>query len=225
MGNDYLKLTDGQFGVFYRNLVDYTDQKCGGTSPEWTHIPIEERRKLRDAYTAWTLAYEKTTVPHSEVETTIKAQAKEEARAVIRSFVNRFLREDWQMVRNADRIYMGIPTKSASHTMHPPPVLKPVVEAFPSGRGKHTVRAVNPETGDKRKPDRAPKVVFGCKVRAQNEPKTRAEDMPSEFQSSTTRYFQWSEEFYGKVADYSCAYENESGKRGPWSDVESVIIA
>jgi hypothetical protein len=30
---------------------------------------------------------------------------------------------------------------------------------------------------------------------------------------------------YGRVADYAAAYENEGGKRGPWSDVVSVIIA
>jgi hypothetical protein len=49
--------------------------------------------------------------------------------------------------------------------------------------------------------------------------------MPSVFQTGTVRNFQWAEEDYGKVADYATAYENDGGKRGPWSDVVSVIIA
>jgi hypothetical protein len=48
--------------------------------------------------------------------------------------------------------------------------------------------------------------------------------MPSEFQTGAVKDFQWGEEDYGKVVDYACAYENEGGKRGPWSDVASLII-
>jgi hypothetical protein len=49
--------------------------------------------------------------------------------------------------------------------------------------------------------------------------------MPSEFQVGAERSFQWTEEGYGRVADYATAYENGGGRRGPWSDVVSVIIA
>jgi hypothetical protein len=48
--------------------------------------------------------------------------------------------------------------------------------------------------------------------------------MPSEFQTSTVKDFQYSQEDYGKTVDYAAAYENSSGKRGPWSNVVSLLI-
>jgi hypothetical protein len=48
--------------------------------------------------------------------------------------------------------------------------------------------------------------------------------MPSVYQTATVKNFQWDAEVYGKAVDYACAYENEGGKRGPWSDVASLIV-
>jgi len=39
------------------------------------------------------------------------------------------------------------------------------------------------------------------------------------------KVFQYPEADYGKVADYATAYESGAGRRGPWSDVVSEIIA
>jgi hypothetical protein len=58
-----------------------------------------------------------------------------------------------------------------------------------------------------------------------DEPKAKAEEMPSVFQTGAVRDFQWGEDMYGKVVDYACVYENEDGKRGPWSDVTSLIVS
>jgi hypothetical protein len=52
----------------------------------------------------------------------------------------------------------------------------------------------------------------------------KAEDMPSVYQTAAVKNFQWDAEVYGKAVDYLCAYENEGGKRGPWSDVASLIV-
>jgi hypothetical protein len=95
----------------------------------------------------------------------------------------------------------------------------------PSGKGKHTVRALNPQTGNYKRPNLVAGVAFAFRVRGAASPKSAAEDMPSEFQVKTARDFQWPEADYGKVCDYATVYENEGGKRGPWSDVVSVIIA
>ena len=68
-----------------------------------------------------------------------------------------------------------------------------------SGKGRHAVTALNPRTGSKQKPPFVKGVAFAHRVRGA--------------------------EVYGKVADYACAYENEGGKRGPWSDVVSLLIS
>ena len=67
------------------------------------------------------------------------------------------------------------------------------------------------------------RAVFVCPGRGK--PKSRAEDMPSGYQAGTSRVFQYTEDEYGKVADYATAYENSTGQRGPWSNVTSLLIS
>jgi hypothetical protein len=222
---DYLNLPDSDFDHFLNNLIQYAAQKCGGGTPEWTHIPAAARQELADVYAAWHSAYEKTLVPHSRVDTEAKNEAKTAAKEKVRPFVNIYLREDQSAVTDMDRTAMSVPNKDKVPSAHPVPDVKPNTEASPSGKGRHTVRAVNPLTGDHRRPDLVKGVSFAHRKRKPGDPKNAANDMPSEFQTKTTRDFQWAEEDYGMVCDYATAYENEGGKRGPWSDVVSVIIA
>ena len=58
-----------------------------------------------------------------------------------------------------------------------------------------------------------------------DDPKSRAEDMPSDYQAGTSRTYQYTEDDYGKVADYATAYEDSTGHRGPWSNVTSLLIS
>ncbi|MDR1215590.1 MAG: hypothetical protein LBK25_02805 [Treponema sp.] len=225
MANDYLNLTDALFNLFFRNLNRYLDQKCEGTPADWLHIPVIARQELKDAYTEWSTSYEKTTVPHTPVDTEAKNEMKVQAKAKIRPFVNVYLREDQSAVSDIDRTAMGIPNKDKTPTTHPAPDVKPETAAAPSGKGRHTVTALNPRTGDHKRPDLIKGVAFAHRIRNADDPKNNADDMPSVFQTRTVRDFQWTEADYGKTVDYATAYENEGGKRGPWSDVISIIIA
>ena len=222
---DYLNLRDGYFDDLFKIIIEYTDKKCEGTTPEWTHIPAANRADLKTAYALWSAAYAKTIGPHTPVDTEAKNKAKTEAKAKIRPFVNLFLRKDQPAVTDMDRTAMSIPNRDQTPTHHPVPDVKPETEVVPSGKGKHTVIAMNPHSKSKKKPPLVMGVAFAHRVRDPDEPKIAPQDMPSDFQVKTTRDFQWSEELYGKIADYATAYENEGGKRGPWSDVKSVIIA
>ncbi|MDR1399900.1 MAG: hypothetical protein LBJ41_08265 [Treponema sp.] len=222
---DYLNLPDGHFDDIFNIIIEYTDKKCDGATPEWTHIPAERRAELKTAYTAWYAAYTKTIGPHTPVDTEAKNEAKDAAKAKIRPFVNLFLRDDQSAVTDMDRTAMSIPNRDKKPTHHPVPDIKPETEAVPSGKGRHTVIAMNTQTKSKKKPALVSGVAFAHRVRNLDEPKIAAQDMPSDFQLRTARYFQWTEEQYGKIVDYATAYENEGGKRGPWSDIVSVIIA
>ena len=39
------------------------------------------------------------------------------------------------------------------------------------------------------------------------------------------RVYQYAQADFGKIADYAAAYENGTGKRGPWSNVTSLLIS
>jgi hypothetical protein len=223
--SDYLDLEDAGFDIFFQNLTNYVDTKTSGAPPAWSHIPPEEVEALKEAFPRWHTPYAKTLVPHTSVDTMAKNEAKKAAKKVIRPFVNRFLREDWAVVTDMDRDAMGIPTRDKIPTHHPAPTAKPELDAVPSGQGKHTVTAINPQTQNKKKPALVKGLAFAHKMRAAADPKASPDDMPSAFQAPAVKNFQWLEADYGKVVDYAAAYENEGGKRGPWSDVASVIIA
>jgi hypothetical protein len=161
---------------------------------------------------------------HGKIDTLNKNEAKKTLIAALRTYIQGFIIRNPE-VTDEDKERMDLPLRDPTPTPHPKPDLKPETEAVPSGKGKHTVTALNPQTGNKHKPPLVSGVAFAHKIRNMNDPKALAEDMPSEFQTSPVRDFQWGEELYGKVVDYACAYENEGGKRGPWSDVANLIIS
>jgi hypothetical protein len=224
MPSHYIPRKDAEFDLWFKNVCQYAGQKTSGGAAAWTHIPQAEMAKLNAAYSAWYTAYSLTLTPHSKVETLAKDEARRGAEAVIRPFVKLYLKEEQGAVTDMDRAAMNIPTRDTTPTAHPVPAVKPLADAAPSGRGRHTVTAINPESNSRKKPDFVKGVAFAHRKRGPDEPKFRAEDMPSEYQASPARVFQWEEADYGMEADYAAAYENAQGKRGPWSDVVTLII-
>jgi hypothetical protein len=224
MSKDYLALSDNDFEQFFKGLNSYVTQKCVGSS-EWTHIPEAEIAELKTAYDDWSAAYEKTLTPHTPIDTKFKNQTKSAAKSKIRPFVNIYLRKDQKVVKDIDRSSMSIPNKDGTRNRYPIPVVKPGTDVVPFGRGQHKVAVINPESENNKRPDMVKGVVFAYRVRGINDPKASPEDMPSVSHVKPVHLFQWKESDYGKICDYASAYENGSNKRGPWSDVASMIIA
>jgi hypothetical protein len=126
---------------------------------------------------------------------------------------------------DADFAALGLKVPDRIATRRPVPTIRPEAIAEPTGSGKHTVTAVNPETQSKKRPPLVSGVVFAHRVRLPGEPKLAAEEMPSLSHTSSHHDFRWQEKDHGKIADYAVAYENDREERGPWSNVASVIIA
>jgi hypothetical protein len=61
----------------------------------------------------------------------------------------------------------------------------------PSGKGKHTVTALNPHTGNKQKPPYVTGVAFAHRIRNTGDPKARVEDILCKYQTTTVKNFQW----------------------------------
>jgi hypothetical protein len=224
MAGSYIPRRNADFDLWFKNICQYVTAKTSGSPPEWTHIPPAETAKLNAAYTDWYAAYSATFGPHSQVENLAKDEARVHAEAVIRPFVKLYLKEEQPAVTDMDRAAMNIHNRDTNPTRHPVPGVKPVAEGEPAGRGKHIITAINPETGSKKKPDLVSGVAFAHRKRGTGEPKAHAGDMPSRYQASPVKEFQWEESDYGMAVDYAAAYENEHGGRGAWSDVITLII-
>jgi len=144
-------------------------------------------------------------------------------RGVMRGMKKKFFLQP--PLETADFLSLSLKPPGRASGPRPAPAVKPGLDAAPSGKGRHTVTAINPETENRKKPDFVGGVAFASRTRESGEPRARAEDMPSVSQTGSQRAFQYEEADYGKVVDYAAAYESPSGKRGPWSDVISLVVA
>jgi hypothetical protein len=217
--HDYVPSQDGELLTFAKNLYAYALVNYA----RWS-VPSPQAM-LEAPITAFETALAVFSNPnHGKVDTLNKNEAKAALTHGLRAYVQGFVARN-PGVTDEDKEKMALPLRDTMPTQHPVPDVRPETEAEPSGRGKHTVTAINPHTRTKEKPPLVAGAAFACRVRAPEEPKLHAEDMPSEFQAGAVKVYQWAEADYGKMADYATAYENSTGKRGPWSNVTSLLIS
>jgi hypothetical protein len=217
--HDYIPWNDVELLTFAKTLYAYALSNYS----RWT-VPTPQT-SLEIPITSYETALAAYAAPnHGKVDTLAKNNAKKALTSALRVYVQGYLARN-PGVAAGDKEQMGLPVRDTTPTPHPAPDTKPETEAVPSGKGQHTVTAINPHSQKKDKPPFVTGVAFAHRIREPDAPKSAAADMPSEFQTGAVRVFQWQESEYGKVVDYATAYEAGGGKRGPWSDVVSVIVA
>ena len=122
-GKDFVPKTDAGFDAWMRNLVDYTVEHTTGTPPAWDHIPPARVTALVTVYRTWHAAYEKTLVPHTPADTSLKNETFTAADKAARVFVKQYLL--FPPVTDQDRINTGVPNHKSTHTPIPPPATRP----------------------------------------------------------------------------------------------------
>ncbi|MDR1931123.1 MAG: hypothetical protein LBQ44_10930, partial [Treponema sp.] len=136
---DNVPSNDAEFDAWFKFLIQYVARKCSivppATAAEWTHIPADARAALADAYAVWYTAYLVVIGPHTPVDTEAKNNAKKAAVALIRPFINQYLR--FPPVTNEDRTAMGIHNPETTKTPVPKPNAQ--VEADLTFPGIHLV--------------------------------------------------------------------------------------
>jgi hypothetical protein len=106
---------DGEYDVFFMNIGQYTEVKCGGDPPAWTHIPQEARTALGGHYTAWHAAYAATLMPHTATQTAEKNRLRKVSEKALRNFINIYLRFH-PGVTEEDKRNMGLTVPDTSRT-------------------------------------------------------------------------------------------------------------
>ncbi|MDR0600019.1 MAG: hypothetical protein LBG84_08070 [Treponema sp.] len=217
--HDYIPYRDPDLLAFAKNLYAYALANAARWSAPSPQAALEA---LIAAFETALTAYQSPN--HGKIDTFNKNEAKKALVSGLRTYIQGFIMRN-PNVTNGDKENMNLPIRDSEPSPHPVPDITPLTEAAPSGSRKHTVTAINPATGTKQKPPLVRGVAFARRVRDADAPPSRADDMPSDFQSGAARDFQYTEADLGRVVDYATAYENEGAQRGPWSNVVSVIIA
>jgi hypothetical protein len=217
--HDYIPAGEGQLLPFAKTLSAYAlanFARWGMPSPQTLlDAPIT-------AFETALAAYQSPN--HGKVDTLNKNEAKDALVHALRTYIQGYIARN-PAVTDEDKEEMGLPLRDTIPTPHPAPDARPEVAAEPAGTGAHSVTAVNPHTHNKEKPPLVTGVSFAHRVRSADEAAAAAALMPSEYQAGASRTYQYTEADYGKVADYAAAYENATGKRGPWSNVVSLLIS
>ncbi|MDR1421229.1 MAG: hypothetical protein LBI86_12720 [Treponema sp.] len=221
MAKDYIPDNDAKFNNWYKFMNQYVNAKCAGQSPEWTHIPQDALAVQQAAYAAWYNAYSVTLSPHTPVDTEAKNDAKKAAKAVIRPFVNQYLR--FPPVTDEDRTAMGIPNKDIKPTPVPKPEDIPEVEAqTPSPRTlSFRFRRVNMKRWGK------PDDVHGMELVwliSDTPPEKVKELVHSAFATKSPLELEFEEDERGKKLYYAVRWETEAMKKGKFGEIFSAII-
>jgi hypothetical protein len=220
---DFIPGKEAAFDSWFKFLIQYVAQKCGGSSPEWTHIPAAALTVVSDAYAAWYTAYSKTKGPHTPVDTEVKNDAKAAARAVVRPFVSRYLR--FPPVTNEDRTAMGIPNHDSHPTPIKPPETGPSFSIIQMGSGTLGIVYRNGGTG---KRGSKPKGVTSVKicVGVSDEPIIDQEKLPASKKATKCPYLiRFREADRGRRAYFACKWElSKQDGESPWSEIQSEIV-
>jgi hypothetical protein len=223
MVHDYIPAKDADFDTWFGFLYRYVNTKCGGTPPVWTHIPQDAVLALRNQYAAWAEAYAAVIGPHTKVDTEAKNDAKKASKALIRPFVNQYLR--FPPVTDEDRTAMGIPNRDTHPTPVKPPETGPVYAVAQTGPRMLEVIYRNGNLGKK---GSKPPGVQGARIfyGVFDSPPAAQEDLPaSVWATRCPHVIQFRETDRGRRAYFALKWEirKENGE-SPWSEIQSEII-
>jgi hypothetical protein len=219
---DYIPSNDGEFDAWFKNLVERVEQKTGGQTPVWTHIPAGEVTLLREVYTDWHAVYEPTLQPHLPAETLAKNEGRATTEGVIRPFVGQWLL--WKQVSDKEREEMGVHIKKPRRDRIPAPSTVPELSPVVG----HPRQIVVPyrDKGSARRGK--PADVHGielCWAILDREPSDENELIHSTFDTASPLYLNFSEQERGKRVYMAGRWEIErEGVKGDLGDIVQAIV-
>jgi hypothetical protein len=218
---DYIPSKDALFDTWFSFLYQYVSQKCAGQTPAWTHIPQAALGVLAELHAAWKTAYSGVIGPHTSVDVEAKNNAKKAAKAGIRPFVNQYLR--FPPVTDEDRTAMGIPNRDTTRTPIGKPLTTPVFNTVIKGIRRVTLRFHDEGTTSRAIPYGMNGAVVSWKV--SDTPITTPEMLDhTELATKSPHILHFAEEYRGKTVYIAMQWQNESGVRGDFGEVQSAVI-
>jgi hypothetical protein len=218
---DYIPSNDAKFNAWFKFLLQYVTGKCAGSPPDWDHIPQAVLTAMANVYTAWYTAYAATIGPRTQVQTEAKNDAKKAAKKAIRPFVNQYLR--FPPVTDEDRTAMGIPNRDTTRTPIGKPPTTPVFNTVIKGIGRVTIIFHDEGTESRRIPYGMNGAVISLKV--SDTPITDPKQLDrTELATKSPHVSYFDEKDRGKTVYIALQWQNESGVRGEFSEIQSAII-
>jgi hypothetical protein len=232
MHTDYIPTTDINFNLWFVALVAYVISKCTGATPVWPHIPEAVRLELSAQLDAWNAAWATAQSVPTNVNKREKTRVRTVAEKFVRDFVNQYLR--FPPVTDEDRDVMGIRNRNPHPSTKPAPTDHVEFE-FTLDPQSHTIRVSYRIAGSTR---RGKGTYHGVEVRFWVLPMDAPVPITANtegWRSEVDTASPWAHTFdaaeIGQRLYVAMRWENQSaGKdqsagKGPWSAIQSVVIA
>jgi hypothetical protein len=220
---DVVPARDADFDGWLANLDGYVNSMTANGGP-WTHIPADKVTALTGHTADWHNAYEKTTGPHTAVDTEAKNDARKAAEAFVRPFMAQYLKFD--PVTNEDRTAMHLHNRDTVHTAIPVPATRAIITELKAKGGFQ----VEIRFQDEATPDSAaiPYGDNGCLLSFTWGPEKVA-DYAALTQTQLMTHNLWTltlpPQAEGKFLSCATRWQNEKGDLGPWGEILHTVIA
>ena len=218
---DYVPQNPVQFRFFMENLLTHVDAHVNVDPPLWPLVPADRFDTLASKFADFKTAHDR----HIANPTPANRKARDEAKAVsvseLRAFVNQFLR--FPPVTNADRIEMGVPVHDTIRTDH-----TVVIEKVDFVLHLRNIREIMVDfwiqgADHKAKPQGydGAVIVWGTL----DAPPQHTDELIHHTMASRTPFaLHFEETERGKTVYVACAWQNERGIIGQWSEFKSAIV-
>ncbi|MDR3185135.1 MAG: hypothetical protein LBT49_07010 [Prevotellaceae bacterium] len=213
-----------QFLSWILNLIAYIAN--GGLSR--FDIPDAEFNDLRAKAADFEAKFKTADAPDTRTKASVQAMndARTPAEKAVRLFVRRFLNDN-PKVSNADRDNMGLPIYKTTRTRVPAPTEKPDFSIVVHSGGRIQIR-FHAHDEDKGTRNAKPFGVHGVEIAwaiLDAPPTSYADLIRSAFATRSPYAFQFDLSDAGKRFYCCLRWENTRGEKGPWSEIQSVVIA
>jgi len=219
--SDFIPHSDAEFNTWQAGVV--SNSQANATA--WG-ILAADMTALVASQGVWAAAYAKAVNPNNRL--TADVQAKNDARTTyeknLRHFIGKWLAKN-EKVPSAERVRMGIPVYTDTHTAVPAPWSAPVAVVDFSTHLQHGINFVDSQTPtSKAKPEGA----HGCEVWVKlgaPAPATNADYVYAGLATRTPFTLNFQEADEGKTAWYHLRWVNAKGEPGPWSSTVKAVVA
>jgi hypothetical protein len=245
---DFIPGPDAEFDLWLTNLVDYVQPRVVGSTPAWPHIPLARFTALRDAEQAWHGAFVKTTGAHTKADTDLKNETRKAATKEVRLFIKQFLR--FPPVTNEDRDNMRIPNYDDTRTPIGKPATRPAFrfaikdtrliavifrDAGSASRGKpygidgavirwSVLPTVQAAAGTPPPEVEALRAAVAA-VASSGDPKVAdAAFQHSVLATRSPHLLEFAEAERGMTVYAALSWQNETGKEGTMTEIQSAVI-
>jgi hypothetical protein len=212
-----------KYNQFFLTVVQYVT-KMTSAPKEWTHIPDTEVTALSAAYADWYTGYARTLKPHTPADTAAMHAGYDRSKPVLSRFIQVWFRGFPEIVTAEHLLNMGISPIDDEHSPIGKPKTRPVFYVKVRDTRLLAVHFRDEGSESKARPYGMNGAVISVGIL--DHPPVSPDELGSrtELATRTPHLLHFEEEDRGKTVYLAMQWQNESGVRGDYTEIQSAVV-